>query len=95
MRVTLDLLHELANAEILCLFDNCMWQSRNSEINVYFLALCEQTRWLFINKSSPFLFYLRLSFRLRLRLDLNVQQTLAHNWKARHPVLSSVLWQSR
>ena len=29
--------------EVLCLFHNCMWQSRHSEVNVYLLALCEQT----------------------------------------------------
>ena len=39
MRMTLDLLHELANAEVLCLFHNCMWQSWHSEVNVYFLEL--------------------------------------------------------
>ena len=33
----------LANTEVFCLFHNCMWQSRHSEVNVYFLALCEQT----------------------------------------------------
>ena len=43
MRMTLDLLHEFANTEVFCLFHNCMWQSRHSEVNVYFLALCEQT----------------------------------------------------
>ena len=43
MRMTLDLLHELANTEVFCLFHNSMWQSRHSEVNVYFLALCEQT----------------------------------------------------
>ena len=42
MRMTLDLLHEFANTEVFCLFHNCMWQSRHSEVNVYFLALCEQ-----------------------------------------------------
>ena len=47
MRVTLDLLHEFEDAEVLCLFHNCMRQSRH---HVYLLALCEQTRWLFINK---------------------------------------------
>ena len=40
MKMTLDLLHEFANTEIFCLFHNCMWQSRHSEVNVYFLALC-------------------------------------------------------
>ena len=43
MRMTLDLLHEYANTEVSCLFHNCMWQSRHSEVNVYFLALREQT----------------------------------------------------
>ena len=46
MRVTLDLLHEFANTEVLSLFHNCTWQSRHSEVNVYFLELCEQTGWL-------------------------------------------------
>ena len=79
MRMTLDLLHEFANTEVFCLFRNCMWQSRHSEVEVYFLALCEQTDGLFtFNGFSPFLFDLRLRFRLRLCLDLNVQQTLAH-----------------
>ena len=51
MRVTLDLLDEFANTKVFCLFHNCMWQSRHSEVDVYFLTLCEQTRWLFMNKS--------------------------------------------
>ena len=42
MRVTLDLLHEFANTEVFCLFHNCMWQSRHSEVNENFLAQCEQ-----------------------------------------------------
>ena len=73
MRMTLDLLHEFANTDFFCLFHNCMWQSRHSEVNVYFLALCEQTDGLFtFNGSLPFLPDLRLRFRLRLCLDLNV-----------------------
>ena len=52
MRMTLDLLHELANAEVVCLFHNCMWQSRHSEVNVYFLELREQTDWLSTHRSS-------------------------------------------
>ena len=91
MRMTLDLLHEFANTEVFCLFHNCMWQSRHSEVDVYFLALCEQTDGLF--RVSPFLNDLRLRFRLRLCLDLNVQNTLAHNWKTGLPVLSLVLSQ--
>ena len=51
MRMTLDLLHEFANTEVFCLFHNCMWQSRHSEVDVYVLVLHEQTRWLFKNKS--------------------------------------------
>ena len=52
MRMTFDLPHEFANTEVFCLFHNCMWQSRHSEVNVYFLALCEQTDGLFtFNKS--------------------------------------------
>ena len=51
MRMTLDLLHELANTKVFCLFHNCMWQSRHSGVNVYFLALCEQTGWLSTHKS--------------------------------------------
>ena len=54
MRVTLDLFHEFANTQVFGLFHNCMWQSRHSEVNVYFLELCEETRWLLTNK-SPFL----------------------------------------
>ena len=45
--MTLDLLHEFSNTEVFCLFHNCMWPSRHSEVNVYFLALCEQTDGLF------------------------------------------------
>ena len=30
---------------------DCMWQSRHSEVNVYFLALCEQTDWLSTHRS--------------------------------------------
>ena len=36
-RMTLDLFHEFANTEVLCLFHN-MWQSKLSEVNVYFLS---------------------------------------------------------
>ena len=43
MRMTLDLLHEFSNTEVFCLFHNCIWQSRHSEVNVHFLAQCEQT----------------------------------------------------
>ena len=54
--LSIDLLHEFANTEVFCLFHNCMWQSRHSEVNVYFLELCEQTGWLLtLNKSPPFL----------------------------------------
>ena len=35
------------------LVHNCMWQSRHSEVNVYFLALCEQTDGLFTFNGSP------------------------------------------
>ena len=49
--MTLDLLHDLANTEVFCLFYNCMWQSRHSELNVYFIELSEQTGWLSIYKS--------------------------------------------
>ena len=73
MRMTLDLLHEFEDAKVLCLFHNCMWQSRHSEVNVYFLALREQT------DGFQCLFDLRPRFRLRLCLYLHVQQTLAQN----------------
>ena len=80
MRMSLDLLHEFANTEVFCFFHNCMWQSRHSEVNVYFLALSEQTDGLkTFNRSTLFLFDLRLRFRLRLCLDLNFQQILEHN----------------
>ena len=42
MRMTLDFLHEFAITEVISLSHNCMWQSRHSEVNVYFLSLCEQ-----------------------------------------------------
>ena len=94
MRMTLDLLHEFANTEVFCLFHNCMWQSRHSEVNVSFLALCEQTDgFVHFQRVSPLLHDLRLRFRLRLCLDLSFQQTLAHNWKTGLPVLSLVLSQ--
>ena len=50
--MTLDLLHEFANTEIFCLCHNCMWQSRHSKVNVYLLALCEQTDGLFTFNGS-------------------------------------------
>ena len=76
MRMTLDLLHEFANTEVFCLFHNCMWHSRHPEVDVYFLALCQQIDGLFtFNGSHPFL------HDLRLCLDLNVQHTLGRNWK--------------
>ena len=82
MRVTLDLLHEFANTEIFGLPHNCMWQSRHPEVDVSISSSC-------VNKPMDcslstgllFLHDLRLRFRLRLCLDLNVQQTRAHNWK--------------
>ena len=55
MRMTLDLLHEFGNTKICCLFHNCMWQSRHSEVDVYVLALCDQTGWLFTINKSPVL----------------------------------------
>ena len=59
---------------------SCMWQSRHSEVNVYFIELSEQTGWLStLTSLSPFLLDLRLRFRLRVCLYLHVQQTLAHN----------------
>ena len=51
MRMTLDLLHEFANTEVLYLFHNCMWQSRLSEIYVYSAVPREQTGWLSTHKS--------------------------------------------
>ena len=53
MRVTLDLLHEFANTEVFGLFHSCMWQSRHSEVDVYFLTLCEQINRLFNSNGSP------------------------------------------
>ena len=52
MRMTLDLLHELTNMEVFCLFHNCMWQSRHPDVDVYFPKLCEQSGWLSTHKSS-------------------------------------------
>ena len=51
--MTLDLLHEFANTEILGLFHNCMWQSRHPEVDVYLLELCEQSDRLFTSNGSP------------------------------------------
>ena len=45
--MTLDLLHELQNAEVFCLFHNCMWQSRQSQV-----TLCEQIDGLFTFNGS-------------------------------------------
>ena len=89
MRMTLNLLHELLNAEIFCFFHNCMWQSWHSEVNVYFLELSELVH----SRVSPFLFDLCLRFRLCLRICLQVQQTLAHNsgWILVHPQFSPFL----
>ena len=39
MTVTLDLLHEFANTEFFGLFDNCLWQSRHPEVDVYLLEM--------------------------------------------------------
>ena len=39
MRVVLDLLQELTNTRIFCLFHHCMWQSRHPEVDVYLLEL--------------------------------------------------------
>ena len=53
MRMTFDLLDELLNAEVFCVFHNCMWQSRHSEVNVYFLELREQACRLSTHGSLP------------------------------------------
>ena len=50
---TLDLLHEFANTEVFGLCQNCMWQSRHPEVDVYFLTLCEQIDRLFTSNGSP------------------------------------------
>ena len=42
-----------SRVQVFCLFHNCMWQSRHSEVNVYFLALSEQTDGLFTFNGSP------------------------------------------
>ena len=75
MKMTLDL-HEFANTKVFCFFSQ--------------LHVAIQILW---NRCPCTLFQhdLRLRFRLRLCLDLNVGQTLAHNWKTRKPVLSYVL----
>ena len=52
MRVVLDLLQELTNTRIFGLFHNCMWQSRYSEVNVYFLELCGRIEGLFTSNKS-------------------------------------------
>ena len=77
MRVVLDLLYEFANTRVFGLFHNTMWQSRYSEVNVYFFALCEQTDGLFTFNGY---LDLHLRFCLCLCLSLNVQQT---NWYSR------------
>ena len=64
------------DAEVLCVFHNCMWISRHSEVNVYFSSSC-------VNEPV-----LRLRFRLRLCLYLHVQQTLAHKSLQVSPFLS-------
>ena len=51
--MTLDRLHEFGNTKMSCLFHNCMWQSRHSEVDVYVLALCEQTDGLSTFNRSP------------------------------------------
>ena len=80
MRMTLDLLHEFANTEVFCLFHNCTWQSRYSDINVYFLALFDKPMDRSLSTGLPVLNLTCVYvFCLRLCLDLNVQQTLAHN----------------
>ena len=75
MRVTLDLLHEFANTEVFCLFHNCMWQSGHPEVDIYFLALCEQ-----IDGLSTGL------FRLRLCLDLSVLTDTGTQLENRSPL---------
>ena len=42
MRIIFDLLHKLLNSEMFCLFHNCVWQSRHSEINVVLLFSIHQ-----------------------------------------------------
>ena len=58
MRMTLDLLHELANTEVFCLFHNCMWQSRLSEVNVYVPRVVWTNRFVVHSQVSPCLFHL-------------------------------------
>ena len=80
MRMTLDLLREFANTEVLCLFHNCMWQSRHSEVNVYFHTLCEQIDGLFTFNGSPrsnlicvYVFRLRLLYLSERSTDTGTQ----------------------
>ena len=60
-----------------CLFPSAVWAHR----------------WIVhFQRISPFLHDLRLRFRLRLCLDLSVQQTLAHNWKQVSLFSQLVFW---
>ena len=88
MRMTIYLLDKLLNAEIFCLFHNCMWQSWHSEVNVYFLELGERLSTQVSLRSC--LIYV---FVFVFVFCLQVQQTLAHNsgWILVHPQVSPFL----
>ena len=79
MRVTLDLLHEFANTEVFGLFHYCMWQSRHSEVNVYFLALGERTDGLSTLHKSLRADMICVYVFVGVFVCLQAQQTLAHN----------------
>ena len=86
--MTLDLLHDIANTEVFCLFHNCMWQSRHSEINGYFLALCQKPMDCPLFTGLPVLIWSASTFSsASLSLSTNVQQTVAHNSSQVSPCL--------
>ena len=89
MRMSFDLLHELSNTEVFCLFHNCMWQSRNSEVNVYFSRAVWTNMLVIHSQVSPFLLDLRLRFRLCLCLYLR-HTTLAEWWSIHRSLRSWV-----
>ena len=85
--MTLDLPHEFANTEVFLLGSQLLVAIQTLWSQCLFPRAVWTNRWTVHSQVSPCLFDLRLRFRLRLCLHINVQQTLAHNSSKESPCL--------
>ena len=91
--MTLDLLHELTNTEVFCLFHKLHVAIQTLWSQCLFPRAVWTNRWIvYFSQVSPCLHDLRQRFRLRLCLYLHVQQTLAHNSSQVSPCLQLCFW---